>query len=724
MNLQDSTKIDLKDSCNLYSKTIQKSLRDLFNIEVKKDSTVESVQQLEEEENLYFSILFTGKIYGEFIIGLNRRTSMRLLGISPSARGDELEYQDNRGDILDSFKEIINIGAGAALHNLKKIDPDLTITSPKAIEGRLSLSSYKIERVKLLSDYGNLSCYIYVDYMKLDVNEAIEKNQRLNRAKSEFLANMSHELRTPLNGMIGMLDLLKDSELTVTQKRQFDVIYKSGEFLLSVISDILEFSRIESGRIEIIHKKFNLKNSCLAVAESLAQVIYEKKLQYYVYIDPNLADEYLGDETRVKQILVNLIGNAVKFTPSGFIRLEVLTTESDLVRIKVSDSGVGIPSSKVDIIFDSFTQADLSDSRKYGGAGLGLTITKSIVNAMKGHIKVESTEAVGTTFTIEFPLDRIQKEKSSESLVPQVTSKRPSVYVLTKDASLFSILGDYLRNHGWEAESPLGPFSRLEFTYGEYREEGDAPMGRDSVEEIVRRSGPILIDYRSWRGLGKDSQSQWVQAFSGVPKKILFVVESCFLREFHEQWEVRLNSKAESLVFPCLDSDLDCFLKRSLESHHANLDLKDQKERQEPEGLLKKKAHLVALSPTQNKGRVLVVEDNPMNQIVIGEMLKALGYSVEKAANGAQAVLAIQESLQYEFVLMDCQMPVMDGFQATKEIRRIEKGTHIPIIALTANAFRETKESCFDAGMDDFATKPITKEMLQNVIQRTLMKLN
>lgn len=669
-----SNQIDVKRGCSVYSSMVQKVLNDLFRIEVDSQNSAESVPELGPNEDLHFSILFTGQVYGEFLFAMSRKTAVKMLGYQEDGKSSEELFATHRTDIMDTLKEVINVAAGTTLGEFKTVFPDLSITPPKAIEGRVSISTQKIERARLTHISGELSCYIYVDYMRLDVKELMEKDRRLNRAKSEFLSNMSHEIRTPLNGMIGMLDILRASPMSAVQIEQFDIVYRSGEFLLSLISDILEFSKIESGRLEVEKNPFDLRLAIESVVESLSSVVLGKGLRFNIDLDSQINGMYLGDQTRLKQVLVNLIGNATKFTPTGSITVSARKTESSTIQFGVRDTGIGIPKAKLATIFESFAQVDVSDNRKYGGSGLGLTISKAIVEAMGGRIRVESEEANGTEFFIDIPL--------AKAIVPE-----GAVRLSHLTNSLVHVVS---REQAW-ADSIRGTLAALNPHCG-------FSTPNLASEFSASACDFYLVDFETWSSESQD----WRDKFT------------------------RQIGAAAAVVFVARPNDLDSAAK--LQTQFQNFTMMS---------LPVTSGRLAsALSPKTSAGpkkdigvavassgqSVLVVEDNQVNQVVISTMLRKLGYRVEIANDGAEAFESLKAGKSYSLILMDCQMPVMNGYEATKAIRTLEStaGTHVPIVALTANAFRETKETCFECGMDDFATKPIKFDALKSVIQRAL----
>ncbi|MGE4132419.1 MAG: ATP-binding protein [Bdellovibrionales bacterium] len=670
--------LDLEKSCAFYAQSVQNTLADLFDIKTVEDATIARSTGLGSEDEISFSILFTGQIYGEFLIGMSRQTAMNLLGLSSDSPGPD-GYNTHRENIIETFQEVINIAAGRTLGQMKTHFPELSITPPRAIEGHVTLSNFEVYRKKLRHSAGEMTCYVYVDYMKLDVAELIQKQtvrqeelKRLNKAKSEFLMNMSHELRTPLNGMIGMLDILRTSKLSDLQQEQVSVICKSGDFLLSIINDILEFSKIESGKLQIEMRDFDLRKSLEAVTESLANEVFSKNLDFNIFVDPRVHGIYHGDETRIKQILVNLIGNAIKFTPTGHISVTV-EHENQSVLFAVEDTGVGIPSAKLQSIFESFSQADVSDNRKYGGSGLGLTITKSIVDAMGGTLGVLSEEAKGSRFEIRLPL--FQKEDDAGLPLSAVDF----IHVVTRNKILTRTIGRYL----------------------ELTEESSADSGLGDFVAQGTNARTVFVEMAEFLRGSESDQSRFMELQS---QDRFYAV---FLTKPEEISEMRRFEGLEGIYYINLPVPLARL--RQVVTDRPTIQPQAKASAQTAEKAARSGLHL------------LLVEDNAINQRVALAMLDQLGHTVTVVDNGEKAVQAIAER-EFDLVLMDCQMPVMNGYQATAAIRKQEstKGRHTLIVAMTANAFRETKEACFECGMDDFMTKPVKLVAFQEVLERAL----
>ncbi|MFZ3231423.1 MAG: ATP-binding protein [Pseudobdellovibrio sp.] len=691
-------KIDVNNSCNIYSESIQNALSTFLNVEVKKGQLGALTYELDKNEEIYFSILFSGQVYGEFILGVNKSTALNVLNIEIENQDIEATYRKNRETIIDSFNEVVNIAAGAGLAHLKGYFPELSITPPRAIEGAISLSRYEISRSILHFGSENISCYVYIDLMQLDVAIALTENVRtieeqrmkqeqlrkLNEAKSMFLANMSHELRTPLNGIIGMLDILKVSQLNRHQIDKVNMICRSGEFLLSIINDILEFSRIESGKYNIEQREFNLRESIEAVAENLVTSIYAKGLDFRFFISPEIDGKFIGDEMRIKQILMNLVGNALKFTPTGHIGLTVEFVDSDNILFKVADTGIGIPANKMNSIFESFAQVDVSDTRKYGGSGLGLTISNSLAKSMGGSITVKSEEAKGTVFSVEIPI------RSALSIVEikDINRSKFEYLMLLSDESLSEIAKIYMHY--------LFPHATEIVADTEFCNSPNSLM--------------VILDLPYFQNLDSPQKALLVDFLNKQGVFVRFISKPNETESMLADLKNIAISKFDYLTLPLKLSDVEISVEEVFRSTVPME--KDSKIIDEP-------------TVVSTKRKILLVEDNLVNQAVLTSMLDILGYKYDTALNGQEA-LALTKKKSYSIILMDCQMPIMDGYNATKAIRQHESifDKHTPVIALTANAFREVKEKCFESGMDEFVTKPIRLDELEKVINSIFIKFN
>lgn len=478
--------------------------------------------------------------------------------------------------------------------------------------------------------------------------------ERANEAKSQFLANMSHEIRTPLNGIVGYIELLRDLDLSDLEKEYLSKISFSSHLLLNIIEDILEFSKIEEGKLEIKEDVVNLETCVFEVLGGLSNEIHRKGLESPILIHKSLLKPMLLDEARLRQILMNLVGNAIKFTPKGFISVKAfpLRNERNEFVIRVSDSGVGIPKNKYKDIFKEFTQVDTSDTRKYGGTGLGLSICSHISQAMGGKIKVRSAEGVGTVFDIILPLKFA--EVSYEE--PEMTSSYEEVYLYFKNRKIQRNLLFRLKDWGMKTfpDDRSGLFFKL-----------NKP---NSEKRVFLMDGALLKEEGVVELMEKYPHNNYV--VFGSPEE---------LKDFKKIYSGKIILQSK----PICRINLQSVLKNQVRFEEQ---VKEAGEKHD-------------LS-------ILVAEDNFINQELINAVLTDLGYQVTIAENGLEAskLAAIKK---YDLIIMDCQMPEMDGFDSTLQIRKLGKNQKTPILAMTANAFRSTKEKCFEVGMDAFVTKPV-----------------